>query len=29
MERNLESRAANFKCYALAIDEGTDATDIA
>ena len=29
MERNLESRAANFKCYALAIDEGADATDIA
>ena len=29
IERTLESKAANFKFYALAIDESTDATDMA
>ena len=29
MERSLESKAANFKFYALAMDDSTDATDIA
>lgn len=29
IERNLESKAANFKFYALEIDESTDATDMA
>ena len=29
MERSLESKAANFKFYALATDDSTDATDTA
>ena len=29
MERSLESKAANFKFYALAMDDSTDATDMA
>ena len=29
IERTLESKAANLKFYALAIDESTDATDMA
>jgi len=29
IERNLESKAANFNFFALAIDESTDATDTA
>lgn len=28
IERNFESKAANFKCYAFMIDESTDTTDM-